>query len=127
MEILLKAETQSLTWADYCTMMSTGHLIWEEKSDAQNKAMLFLMNSKNYNAKKDLCLPYAQGYCSVYPDTVESMAKFILLQHNIKTVNIPHDKMGDKNRKKSDETRSEDKDNSNTGTAGAHVGKTTMP
>ena len=34
-------------------------------------------------------------------------------------------KKGDKNEKKGDETKSEDKDNSNIGTAGGYVGKTT--
>ena len=53
-EQLLKAEIPSLTWADYCTMTLANQLIWEEKSDAQNKAMLLLMNSKNNNANKDL-------------------------------------------------------------------------
>ena len=41
--------------------------------------------------------------------------------------NNPFDKNGDKNRKKGDETKSEDKNNSNTGTAVAHVGETIMP
>ena len=89
--------------------------------------MLFLTNSKNEITKKDLCLALAQGIHSVYPGTIESMARFLLLQYNIKTVNSPCNKKGDKNRKKGDETKSEDKDNSNTGTVGAHVGETTTP
>ena len=94
MKQLLKAETPSLTWADYCTLTLANQLVWEEKSDAQNKAMLFLMNSKNDNAKKDLCLPYAQGNRSAYPVTVESMARFLSSQYNIKTVNNPCNKKG---------------------------------
>ena len=53
--------------------------------------------------------------------------RFLSLQYNIKTVNKLRNKEGDKNRKKGDETKSEDKDNSNTGTAGVHVGETTTP
>ena len=36
-------------------------------------------------------------------------------------------KRGVKNGKKGDELKSEDKDNNNTGTAGTHVGESTMP
>ena len=108
-------------------MTPADQLIWEEKLEAQNKAMLLLMNLKNNNAKKDLSFAYVQGNCSAYPETVKSMARFVLLQYNIKTVNNLCDKKWDKNRKKGDEIKSEDKHNSNTGTAGAHVGEPTMP
>ena len=55
------------------------------------------------------------------------MARFLSSQYNIKTVNNPRHKKRDKNGKKGHETKSEDKDNSNTGTAGAHFGETTTP
>ena len=80
-------------------MTPANQLIWEEKLDAQNKAILLLMNSKNDNAKKDLRLAYAQGKRSAYLLTVESIARFLLLQYNIKTVNNPCNKKGDKNGK----------------------------
>ena len=112
------------TWVDYCATTPTNQHIWEEKVDAQNKAMLFLMNSKNKIAKKGLCLAYTQCNHSTYLETVESMAIFLASQYNIKTVNNPYDKKEDKNRKKGDETKSEDKDNSDTSTTGAHVGET---
>ena len=64
---------------------------------------------------------HTQGNHSAYPENVESMARFLSLQYNIKTVNNPRDKKGDKNGKKGDETKSEDKNNSNTGTTGAYV------
>ena len=89
--------------------------------------MLFLTNSKNEITKKDLCLALAQGIHSVYPGTIESMARFLLLQYNIKTVNNLCNKNGDKNRKKGDEAKSEDKDNSNTSSAGVHVSDVTKP
>ena len=47
--------------------------------------------------------------------------------YNIKSVNNPRNKKGDKNRKKGDENKSENKNDNNTGTAGAHVGETTTP
>ena len=89
--------------------------------------MLLLMNLKNVNAKKYLSLAYTQGNHSAYPETVESMARYLLLQYNIKTVNNPRNKKGDKNGKKGDETKSEGNDYSNTGTAGAYVGENTTP
>ena len=55
------------------------------------------------------------------------MARFLWLQYkntNINLNNNPCDKKGDKNRKKGDKAKLEDKDNNNTGTAGAHVGET---
>ena len=85
------------------------------------------MNSKEDNAKKDLRLAYSQGNKLSYPVNVESMARYLLMMYNIKNVNNPCDKKGDKNRKKDDEPKSEDKDNNNTGTTGAHAGETTMP
>ena len=55
------------------------------------------------------------------------MARYLSPMYNIKSTNNPHDKKGDKNGKKDDEPKSEDKDNINTGTAGAYVGETTTP
>ena len=55
------------------------------------------------------------------------MARYLLLQYNIKNVNNPWDKKGDKNRRKGNKSKSEDEDNNNTGTAGAHVGEITTP
>ena len=55
------------------------------------------------------------------------MVRYLSSMYNIKSINNPHDKRGDENRKKGDEPKSEGKDNNNTGTAGAHVGETTMP
>ena len=55
------------------------------------------------------------------------MARYLLLQYNIKNVNNPCNKKGDKNGKKGDESNSEDKDNNNTGTTGTHVGEITTP
>ena len=84
------------------------------------------MNSKNKSAKKDLRLAYAQGNHSAYPYTIETNPRFQLLQQKNKNVNLnnnPHDKKGDKNRKKGDEAKSEDKDNNNAGTAGVYIGE----
>ena len=82
---------------------------------------------KNKVAKKDLRLAFAQGNHLAYPDTIETMARFILSQYKNKNVNPNNnsrDKKGDKNRKKDDEAKLEDKDNNNTGTVGADVGET---
>ena len=122
MENLLKAETPTLNWGHYCTMLPPANqLIWEEKADALNKAILILMNSKNDNANKDLDLSYSQGNKTAYPVDVESMVKYI------KNINNPQNKKGDKNGKKGDEHKSKNKDNNITGTAGAQVGETTTP
>ena len=48
-------------WDDYCRLTAAARLVWEEKAEALNKAMLLLLHSKNNNAKKDLRLAYSQG------------------------------------------------------------------
>ena len=110
--------------------MSNGfvdQLIWEEKSDALNKAMLLLIDLKNNIAKKNLRLDYSQGNKLACPLNVESMSRCLLYICNIKSVNNSCNKKGDKNRKKGDEPKSKDKDYNNTSTAGAHVGEITTP
>ena len=69
--------------------------IWEAKGDASTKAMLLLMNSKNDAAKKDLCLSYSQGNKKAYPETAESMARYLSTQYNNKVLNNSCDKKGD--------------------------------
>ena len=58
---LLKAEVPPVDWANYCALTSADQLVWEERGDDLTKSMLFLINSKNNNAKKDLRLAYSQG------------------------------------------------------------------
>ena len=58
---LLKSEVPALDLAAYCAMPVVEQIVWEEKGDAITKSMHLLMNSKNNNAKKDLCLAYSQG------------------------------------------------------------------
>ena len=55
------------------------------------------------------------------------MARYLSTQYTTKTPNNPRNKKGDKNSKKGDDSKSEDKDSTNTGTAGAHVGDVTTP
>ena len=71
--------------------------------------MLFLLNSKNDNAKKDLHLAYSQGNKTAYPLNLESMARYLLSMYSIKSANNPCGKRGDKNRKKGDEPKSKSK------------------
>ena len=89
---LLKAETVSLDWAAYCVMSVANQEIWEAKGDAFTKAMLFLMNSKNDAAKKDVCLSYSQGNKKAYLETAESMARYLSTQYNNKVPNNPCEK-----------------------------------
>ena len=57
--------------------------------------MLYLMNSKNKHAKKDLCLAYSQGSLTAYPPTIEGMARYISTQYpNNKPPNQRNGKRG---------------------------------
>ena len=59
LEELLKVETPQLDWDAYCALGAPVRLVWEEKAEALNKAMLLLLNLKNDNAKKNLRLAYS--------------------------------------------------------------------
>ena len=89
--------------------------------------MLLLMNSKNDNAKKDLHFLYSQGHKSAYPVSAEAMARYLSTQYTNKISNNSRNKRGDENLKKGDNSKSEDKDSTTTGTAGVHVGEVTTP
>ena len=86
------------------------------------------MNSKNNNAKKDLCLDYPQGNKTVYPLSIEAMARYMSTQYPSKNSSHQHKgKKGDKNETKVDGPKSEVKDNNATGIAGAHIKDVTTP
>ena len=83
------------------------------------------MNTKNDNAKKDLCLAYSQGNITAYPPIIEAMARYLSTQFPNKNSAHQHKgKKGDRNRKKGEAPKSEKKDNNTTGTADEHVGDT---
>ena len=58
MMILLAAEIIPLYWVAYCLFTPDKQLAWEERGDELNKPILYLMNLKNAQAKKNLRLAY---------------------------------------------------------------------
>ena len=122
---LLAAEATPLDWDNYCHISIVDQELWEKKGDDSVKAMLLLMNSKNDAAKKDLRLSYSQGNKKAYPETVESMARYLSTQYNNKSTNNPRDKKRGRNPKKSEDSKPEDSDTTTSGTAGAHIEGTT--
>ena len=101
--------------------------MWEERGSSSTKTMLFLLNSKNNNTKKDLRLSYSQGNKLAYPTIVKTMAWYLLTQYPNKTIGHQLDKKGDNNGKKGNDSKPEDKDNNTIGTVGAHIGEVTTP
>ena len=86
--------------------------------------MLYLMNSKNENAKKDLCLAYSQGNTTAYPTDIKSMARYLSTQYpNNKPANQCEGNKG--NKWKGNDPKSEGKDSITGGTAGARIEDTT--
>ena len=81
MMALLKAEVPALMWVDFSAMPPVDQLVWEERGDELNKAMLYLMNSKNKNAKRHLPLAYSQGNTTAYPSTIKGMARYLSTQY----------------------------------------------
>ena len=123
MELLSKAPVL-LDWAGYCALPEEDQLVWELRADALNQAMIYLMNLKNKNAKKDLCLAYSQGNNTAYLTDIESAARYLSTQYpNNKPTNQRGGNKG--NKRRGDNTKSKDKDSNMGGTAGAHVEDTT--
>ena len=89
--------------------------------------MLLLLNSKNNNPKKGLCLSYSQRNKSAYPTTAKAMARYLSTQYPNKTIGHQHNKKGDENGKKGDDSKPGDKNNNTSGTAGVHIGEVTTP
>ena len=80
---------------------STQPLILKERGNDLTKSMLFLMNLKNNNAKKDLHLAYSQGNKTAYPLSIKAMARYISTQYPSKNSGHQHKgKKGDRNGKK---------------------------
>ena len=95
MRLLTNAQL-ALDWASYCALTANQQLVWELRADALNQAMLFLMNSKNETAKKDLYLAYSQGNSSAYPTIIEAMARYLSTQY---PNNKPTNQCGGKKRR----------------------------
>ena len=77
MELLSKAQPAALDWAAYCALPVDQQLVWEQRANELNQAMLFLMNSKNKTTKKDLHLVYSQRNNTAYPPNIEAMARYL--------------------------------------------------
>ena len=120
MHLLSKAEPP-LDWDGYCALPAKGRLVWKQRANTLNQSMIYLMNSKNKIAKKDLRLAYTQGNYTAYPTDIEAVAWYLSIQYpNNKPVNQRKNKQ-----RKGYDPKSEDKDNIMGGTAGAHVEDTT--
>ena len=80
--------------------------------------MIYIMNSKNEIAKKDLRLAYSQGNYTTYPTNIKAAAWYLSTQY-------PNNKSGNQQQQqqqqKSHDPKSEDKDNTMGGTAGTDV------
>ena len=99
MMTLLAAAALTLDWPVYYGLTSDEQLVWEQKGDALNKPMLYLLNSKNKHAKKDLHLAYSQGNLTAYPPSIEGMARYLSTQYpNNKPANQRNGKKGIKRR-----------------------------
>ena len=123
MYLLNKAET-TLNWDDYCALSKEDRLVWEQRADALNQSMIYLMNSKNENAKKNLRLAYSQGNYTAYPLNIKAAARYLSTQYpNNKPANLRESNK--ENERKGDDPKSEDKDNITDGTAEAQVEDTT--
>ena len=78
---LLSNALVPLDRARYCALPEADQLVWELRADALNQSILYLMNSKNKNARKDLHLVYSQGNNTTYPPDIKSMARYLSTQY----------------------------------------------
>ena len=81
MHLLSNTEPNALDWDGYCALPAEGRLVWETRANALNQAMIYIMNSKNEIARKDLRLAYYQGYRTTYPTNIESLAWYLATQY----------------------------------------------
>ena len=99
-ELLSNAHPAALHWGGYCPLPETDQLMWEQRIDELNQSMLYLMNLKNENVKKDLRLLYSQGNNTAYPSNIESMDRYLSTQYpNNKPTNQRGGKKGDKRKR----------------------------
>ena len=88
MELLSDTFPAPLDWARYYALSEANQLVWELRADALNQSILYLMNLKNKDAKKDLRLAYSQGNNIAYLSNIESMTRYLSTQyHNNKPTN----------------------------------------
>ena len=121
---LLSKALVPLDWPGYCALPEADQLVWELRADVLNQAMLYLMNLKNKNTKKDLRLAYSQGDNTTYPTNIKSMARYLSTQYpNNKPTNQRGGNKG--NKRKGNDPKSEDKGSNTGGTTGAHIEDTT--
>ena len=86
--------------------------------------MLYLMNSKNKLAKRDLCLTYSLRNNTAYPPNIESMARYLSTKYpNNKPAHQHGGEKGDK--RKDNDLKDSDKDIDKGGTVSVHVEDTT--
>ena len=116
--LLSKAEPP-LIWDQYCAMPEDNRLVWEQRVDALNQAMIYVMNSKNETARKDLRLAYSQGNHTAYPPDIKTALYLSTQCPNTKPANQRKGNKG--NKRTGDDKKSEDKDSNTDGTAGAHI------
>ena len=97
---------------------------WIRRYDDLALAMLFLNNSKNEDAKKELRRSFANGNKSAYQDTLEKMARLLSSQYPMtkgqNKKNTPNDG-GKTKRKGGGNDANRDEENSGTPLAGAHT------
>ena len=62
--------------------------MWKTRADALNQAMVYIMNSNNEIAKKDLRLTYSQENYTTYQADIKAVARYLSTQYpNNKSVN----------------------------------------
>ena len=123
MELLSKVLVP-LDLAGYRALSEEDQHVWVVRADTLNQAVLYLMNSKNKNTKKDLRLVYFQGNNTSRSTNTKSTARYLSTRY---PNNKPNNQRGDNkgNKRKVDDTKSKGKDSNACGTAGVHVEDTT--
>ena len=81
MTTLLAGVSPPLDWGGYWRLTPDKQLVWEERGDELNKSMIYLKNSNDKHAKKDLRLAYSQGNLTDYPPSIEGMVKYLSTQY----------------------------------------------
>ena len=124
-ELLSRSQPVALDWAGYCALTPDQQFVWEQIiANEPNQSILYLLNSNNKLAKKDLHLAYSLGNNTAYPPNIKSIARYLSTQNsNNKPAHQHRGKRGDK--RKGNDSKAEDKNSKTGGTTGTHVEDTT--
>ena len=77
---LLSNAEPALDWDGCCALSADDWFKWERRANALTQGIIYIMNSKDEIAKKDLQLAYSQENHTAYPTDIKMAAWYLTTQ-----------------------------------------------